>query len=75
MRSLNARPHWGKELDHTAAELRPLYPAFDRFLALRNALDPDRVFGTASSTAASWATEYGRGVAYDGRTWPTGSVH
>jgi FAD/FMN-containing dehydrogenase len=45
MRSLGARPHWGKELDHTAAELRPLYPAFDRFLALRNELDPDRIFG------------------------------
>lgn len=45
MRSLGARPHWGKELDHTAAQLRPLYPDVDRFLALRAALDPDRVFG------------------------------
>jgi L-gulonolactone oxidase len=46
MRALGARPHWGKELDHTAAELRPLYPAFGRFLALREVLDPDRVFGS-----------------------------
>jgi L-gulonolactone oxidase len=45
MRSLGARPHWGKELDHTAAELRPLYPAYERFLAVRDVLDPDRVFG------------------------------
>jgi L-gulono-1,4-lactone dehydrogenase len=45
MRAVGARPHWGKELDHTAAELGPLYPAFDRFLALRDTLDPDRVFG------------------------------
>lgn len=45
MRGFGARPHWGKELDHPAAELRPLYPAFDRFLALRDRLDPDRVLG------------------------------
>jgi L-gulonolactone oxidase len=47
MRDLGARPHWGKELDHTAAELRPLYPQWDRFVALRDALDPGRVFGGA----------------------------
>jgi FAD/FMN-containing dehydrogenase len=44
MRSLGARPHWGKELDHTAAELRLLYPGFDRFNALRDELDPQRTF-------------------------------
>jgi FAD/FMN-containing dehydrogenase len=47
MRELGARPHWGKELDHTAAELRPLYPSWERFLALRDQLDPQRVFGGA----------------------------
>ncbi len=47
MRSFGARPHWGKEMDHDAAELRPLYPAFDRFLAVRDDLDPQRVFGGA----------------------------
>lgn len=47
MRPLGARPHWGKEFDHDVTELRPLYPHFDRFAALRDALDPDRVFGGA----------------------------
>jgi L-gulonolactone oxidase len=45
LRPLGARPHWGKELDHTAAELQPLYPDFARFNALRDVLDPARVFG------------------------------
>jgi FAD/FMN-containing dehydrogenase len=45
MRPLGARPHWGKELDHDAAALRELYPEFDRFRALRDELDPERVFG------------------------------
>jgi FAD/FMN-containing dehydrogenase len=45
MRELGARPHWGKEMDHDAAALRPLYPRYDDFVALRDALDPDRVFG------------------------------
>jgi FAD/FMN-containing dehydrogenase len=47
MRALGARPHWGKELDHTADELRVLYPRFDAFLALRDELDPTRVLGGA----------------------------
>ena len=45
MRDLGARPHWGKELDHTAAELAGLYPRWQDFLSLRDELDPDRVFG------------------------------
>lgn len=36
------RPHWGKEHAYTTDDLRPLYPAFDRFLALRDELDPQR---------------------------------
>lgn len=44
MRELGARPHWGKELDHDAAELRSLYPRFDDFRAARDAHDPDRTF-------------------------------
>lgn len=44
MRELSARPHWGKELDHTADELRGLYPRFDDFIDARDALDPDRIF-------------------------------
>jgi FAD/FMN-containing dehydrogenase len=50
MRPLAARPHWGKEFDHDAAELRPLYPNFDRFLDLRDAVDPQRVFGSDTHT-------------------------
>jgi FAD/FMN-containing dehydrogenase len=44
MRALGARPHWGKEMDHTGAEIRALYPMAKRFIALRDDLDPDRVF-------------------------------
>jgi L-gulonolactone oxidase len=47
MRALGARPHWGKEMDHAAAELRPLYPRFAELVALRDRLDPRRVFGNA----------------------------
>lgn len=38
------RPHWGKLHTRTAVELRELYPRFDDFLAVRDRLDPDRVF-------------------------------
>ncbi len=41
---LGGRPHWGKMNWRTAADLRPAYPRFDDFLAVRNSLDPDRVF-------------------------------
>ena len=44
MRPLGARPHWAKEMDHDAAELRSLYPMADRFVALRDEMDPKRVF-------------------------------
>lgn len=44
MRPLGGRPHWAKEMDHEADELRALYPMMDRFLAVRNEWDPDRVF-------------------------------
>ena len=45
LRPLGARPHWGKELDHDHAEIAALYPQLDRFLALRDELDPTRVLG------------------------------
>ncbi len=38
------RPHWGKMHRQTAETLRPRYPEFDRFAAIRDRLDPDRVF-------------------------------
>ncbi len=50
LRALGARPHWGKELDHGVDEVRAAYPQADRFRALRDALDPARVFGSAFHT-------------------------
>ncbi|WP_436524596.1 D-arabinono-1,4-lactone oxidase [Actinoplanes sp. HUAS TT8] len=41
---LGGRPHWGKMHYRTAEDLRPAYPKFDDFLAVRNRLDPARVF-------------------------------
>jgi FAD/FMN-containing dehydrogenase len=43
-RSFGGRPHWGKKHSLTANELRPLYPEWDRFQAVRRELDPDGVF-------------------------------
>jgi L-gulonolactone oxidase len=42
--ALGGRPHWGKLHWRTAADLRPAYPRFDDFLAVRDRVDPDRVF-------------------------------
>ncbi|QMU97597.1 FAD-binding protein [Microbacterium esteraromaticum] len=39
------RPHWGKLHSQGAEQLRERYPRFDDFLALRDRLDPDRLFG------------------------------
>lgn len=44
MVSLGGRPHWGKRHFQTAATLRPLYPHWDEFLAVRQWLDPDGLF-------------------------------
>lgn len=41
------RPHWGKLHRLRADRLRELYPRFDDALAVRDAVDPDRVFGNA----------------------------
>jgi len=38
------RPHWGKMHTLDAARLRELYPRFADFVALRDRLDPARVF-------------------------------
>jgi FAD-linked oxidoreductase len=38
------RPHWGKMHGRDAAYLRAQYPRFDDFIAVRNRVDPDRVF-------------------------------
>jgi L-gulonolactone oxidase len=44
-RSLGGRPHWGKLHARTAEDLRPAYPHFDDFVAVRDKLDPERRFG------------------------------
>ena len=50
MRAINARPHWGKELDHTADEVAALWPMLPAFRALRAELDPDGLFASAFHT-------------------------
>jgi L-gulonolactone oxidase len=47
MNGYQGRPHWGKLHFQTAETLRPRYPLWDRFLAVRERLDPDGVFGNA----------------------------
>ncbi|MBO0846682.1 MAG: FAD-binding protein [Nocardioides sp.] len=44
MREHDGRPHWGKLHTRAAADLAPAYPLFEEFLALRDRLDPDRLF-------------------------------
>jgi FAD-linked oxidoreductase len=44
MDEYEGRPHWGKRHYQSAATLRPRYPCFDRFLAVRDRLDPERKF-------------------------------
>jgi FAD/FMN-containing dehydrogenase len=40
LRAHGGRPHWGKKFNLTGAELRPLYPMWDRFQDVRRRLDP-----------------------------------
>ena len=44
MDSYEGRPHWGKRHYQSAATLRDRYPDWDRFIAVRDRLDPNRVF-------------------------------
>lgn len=44
VREAGGRPHWGKMHTLTATELRPRYPRFDDFVALRDSMDPAGVF-------------------------------
>ncbi len=43
-RDYDGRPHWGKLHGRTAADLEPVYPRWTDFAAMRERLDPDRVF-------------------------------
>jgi L-gulono-1,4-lactone dehydrogenase len=47
MDELGGRPHWGKRHFQTAASLRPRYPDWDRFHAVRARLDPHGRFANA----------------------------
>jgi L-gulono-1,4-lactone dehydrogenase len=49
MCDLDGRPHWGKRHFQTAATLRPRYPRWDRFQAVRSRLDPQGRFANAWS--------------------------
>ncbi len=44
MLGFGGRPHWGKMHTLDAGILRSRYPHFDDFLAVRDRLDPDRMF-------------------------------
>jgi FAD/FMN-containing dehydrogenase len=44
---VGGRPHWGKMHSLSAAGLRPLYPRFDDFLAVRAAVDPEGRFANS----------------------------
>ncbi|GAA2711569.1 MULTISPECIES: D-arabinono-1,4-lactone oxidase [Streptomyces] len=45
MTAHGGRPHWGKLHTRDAGHLAALYPRFKEFTAVRDRLDPDRVFG------------------------------
>jgi len=47
MDELGGRPHWGKRHFQTAATLRPRYPDWDCFQAVRARLDPEGRFANA----------------------------
>lgn len=44
LRDHGGRPHWGKLHGRTATDLAPAYPRWADFLAVRDRVDPDRVF-------------------------------
>jgi len=44
MTAVGGRPHWGKMHTRDAEYLRGVYPRFDDFVALRDAVDPERRF-------------------------------
>lgn len=44
LRAAGGRPHWGKVHTMQASDLAAVYPRFEEFVALRDRMDPDRVF-------------------------------
>ena len=47
LRGYDGRPHWGKLHTRTAEDLEPAYPRWADFQAIRERLDPDRLFTNA----------------------------
>ncbi len=47
---MDGRPHWGKLHYRDAMSLRNTYDRHDDFVALRDKLDPERMFGNAYLT-------------------------
>jgi FAD/FMN-containing dehydrogenase len=48
MRDHGGRPHWGKHFTLTRSDVKAMYGAnYDSFVALRDTLDPDRVFSNS----------------------------
>ena len=43
-KAVGGRPHWGKLHSQDSADLRRVYPRFDDFLAVRDRVDPGRMF-------------------------------
>jgi FAD/FMN-containing dehydrogenase len=43
----DGRPHWGKLHSRTATDLAKTYPRFEEFVAVRDRVDPDRLFTNA----------------------------
>jgi FAD/FMN-containing dehydrogenase len=63
-RRYEGRSHWGKVHTRTAAELRDLYPEWERFQAVRHRWDPDGLF----------MNDYLRRVLVTGQDVPTQQV-
>lgn len=47
MKTFDGRPHWGKMHFRDAASLRETYPRFNDFVAVRDRLDPERLFANS----------------------------
>jgi L-gulonolactone oxidase len=47
MEGFGGRPHWGKRHFQSAETLRLRYPDWDRFVAVRDRLDPAGLFANA----------------------------
>ncbi len=65
-------PHWGKRHYQSAATLAPRYPAWSSFAAVRDCLDPDRVFANEYTLVVLGPARTRGRRAASGRRWPPG---